>query len=123
MAAQPSMATMAVSDRAFMQYLRAFGRNPKIKDLVLVYKDLKDAFDGNPIEEGEIETDGDEDDVQRGDWDKRFRRALLQMEMEVDGEPSINAIDDKGNEILPLLRRLSSKGELSDNLWRRLIPA
>ena len=123
MAAKPSMATMAVSDRAFMQYLRSFGRNPKIKDLVQVYKDLKDAFDGNPIEEGEIETDEYEDDVQRGDWDKRFRRALLQMEMEVDGEPSINAIDDKGNEILPLLRRLSSRGELSDNLWRRLIPA
>ena len=45
------------------------------------------------------------------------------MEMTVDGEPSINAIDDKGNIIKPLLRRLSTKGDLSANLWRRLIPA
>ena len=123
MAAKPSMATMAVSDRAFMQYLRSFGRNPKIVDLVQVYKDLKDVFDGTPIEEGVIETDEDEDEVQRDDWAQRFKRALLQIEMEVDGEPAINVIDDKGNEIKTLLRLLSTKGDLSDSLWRRLIPA
>lgn len=119
---RPSMATMALSDRAFTQYLRTFGRNPKIVDMVQIYKDLKDAFDGVTIE-GEIETDEDEDNVARDDWFRRFQRALLQMEMEVDGEPSVNAIDDKGNEIKPLLRRLGSQGKLSTNLWRRLIPA
>lgn len=117
---RPSMASMAVSDRAFMQYLRTFGRNPKIVDLVQIYKDLKDNFDGE-IVEGEVE-DGDET-VARDDWFRRFQRALLQMELEVDAEPSINAIDDKGNEIKTLLRRLGSQGSLSTNLWRRLIPA
>ena len=117
---RPSMASMAVSDRAFMQYLRTFGRNPKIVDLVQIYKDLKDNFDGEIIE-GEVE-DGDEA-VARDDWFRRFQRALLQMELEVDAEPSINAIDDKGSEIKTLLRRLGSQGKLSANLWRRLIPA
>ena len=91
MAAKPSMATMAISDRAFMQYLRTFGRSPKIVDLVQVYKDLKDSFDSEaPLEDALM----------------RFRRALLQMEMEVEGEPSIIAIDDLGGQIRPLLRRL-----------------
>jgi len=116
------MATMALSDRAFTQYLRTFGRNPKIVDMVQIYKDLKDAFDGVTVE-GEVETGDEEDNVARDDWFRRFQRALLQMEMEVDGEPSVNAIDDKGNEIKPLLRRLGSQGKLSANLWRRLIPA
>ena len=88
---RPSMATMALSDRAFTQYLRTFGRNPKIVDLVQIYKDLKDNFDGVAVE-GEVE-DEDGGGVSRSDWFQRFQRALLQMEMEVDGEPSVNAID------------------------------
>jgi hypothetical protein len=122
MAAKPSMATMAISDRAFMQYLRTFGRNPKIVDLVQVYKDLKDSFDGTPIG-GIVKGEEDDDPLDRGSWFRRFQRALLQMEMEVDGEPSIIAIDDKGSEIKTLLRRLEGQGELTDAAWRRLIPA
>jgi hypothetical protein len=122
MAAKPSMATMAVSDRAFMQYLRSFGRNPKIMDLVQVYRDLKDTFDGAPVE-GAVEGDGDEDPLDKANWFRRFQRALLQMEMEIDGEPAVIAIDEKGSEIKTLLRRLESRGELNNTAWRRLIPA
>ena len=102
-----SVSTVAVSDRAFMQYLRTFGRTPKIVDLVQIYKDLKDAYDGDEA-------------VEKGTR-VRFQNALIQMGLEVEGEPSIIAIDDKGSEVRRFLNTLEGGKTLSTGQWRQLI--
>jgi len=95
----------AVSQRAFREYLRVFGRQPRVLDLVRVYMELKDVFDDGVVPE---------------DLYMRFRRALVQAEMDTDDEPSLLAIADQGSRIMTNLRLLNSRGMLSNMRWRQV---
>ena len=98
----------ALSDRAYMQYLRTFGRNPKVVDFVQLYTELKDAFDSGSVPE---------------DAFLRFKRSLIQMELEADAEASLLAINDQGGVIQTVLRRLGQQKKLPSMEWRRIINA
>lgn len=96
----------AITGRAFTQFLRAFGRAPKIVDLPRLYMELYDTFtDDTPPPENLYQ---------------RLQASLRAMELEVEGEPSINALDDRGRQILTLARNASN---LRGNGWRRMVEA
>lgn len=100
-----SSAQEAISQRAFREYLRVFGRQPRVVDLPRIYMELKDAFDSEMIPE---------------DLFSRFRRALNYVELETDDEPSLLAIADQGGRLLTNLRLLDSRGKLSAMRWRQV---
>lgn len=91
-----------------VQYMRAFGRSPRIKDLPRIYTEVVDTLEGGPVPENLL---------------TRFRQAVRAMELEVDTDPSIVALDDKPQIIEPLLRSFSSRGMMSSAGWRRFSEA
>jgi len=97
-----------ISDRALVQYMRTFGRTPKILDLPQIYIEVVDTLEGGPVPEGLLQ---------------RFRQAVRQMEMETDAEPSVVVLDEKPTIIEPLLRSFESLGKMSNSGWKRFTEA
>lgn len=97
-----------ISDRALVQYMRAFGREKRIMLLPQIYVDIVETLNGAPPPENVL---------------NRFRQGVRAMELEVDSDPSIVALGDKPQIIEPLLRSFSSKGAMSPSGWRRFSDA
>ena len=97
-----------ISDRAMVQFMRVFGRTPRITDLPRIYTEVVETLEGGPMPD---------------DLMTRFRQAVRAMELEVDTDPSIVALDDKPKIIEPLLRSFASRGMMSSAGWRRFTEA
>lgn len=91
-----------------VQFMRTFGRTPRITDLPRIYTEVVETLEGGPMPD---------------DLMTRFRQAVRAMELEVDTDPSIVALDDKPKIIEPLLRSFASRGMMSSAGWRRFTEA
>ena len=100
-----------IAQISLMQIYRVYGRSAPIIGFFDLYGELKNVY--------EAEQAG----LLQGDLDfyPRFLRAIGLLDARITAENSRARFEQKTQEILPVLRRIDSGGQLPLNLWRNLI--
>lgn len=100
-----------IAQTSLLQIYRAFGRSPVVSSLFDMYGELKDVFDA------------DQAGLLPGDRNfyARFLRAIGVMDSRITSETTRARVEQKSQEILPILRRIDGGQELPLVLWRTLV--
>lgn len=99
-----------IAQSSLMQIYRAFGRSPVVASLFEMYGELKDVFDAEMA--GLIPGDRN--------FYTRFLRAVGVMDSRITSESTRFRLEQKSQEILPILRRVDSGDSIPLTLWRTL---
>ena len=100
-----------IAQNSLLQIYRAFGRTPVVTSLFEMYGELKDVFEAE--EAGLIPGDRD--------FYARFLRAVGVIDTRITSESTRFRVEQKAQEILPILRRVDSGAPLPQTLWRTLV--
>ena len=100
-----------IAQVSLLQIYRAFGRTPIITEFFEMYGELKDVFDAEQA--GLIPGD-------RGFYN-RFLRAVGVLDSRITSENTRIRVEQKTQEILPILRRVDSGQDLPLPLWKTLV--
>lgn len=100
-----------IAQSSLLQIYRAFGRAPVVTSLFEMYGELKEVFDAEQA--GLIPGDRD--------FYAPFLRAVGVLDSRITSENTRARVEQKTQEILPVLRRVDSGQDLPLTLWRTLV--
>jgi hypothetical protein len=100
-----------IAQTSLLQIYRAFGRSPVVSSLFEMYGELKDVFDAEQA--GLLPGDRD--------FYTRFLRAVGVLDSRITSETTRSRVEQKSQEILPILRRIDGGQELPLALWKTLV--